>query len=71
MQPYEPPEGQLITLQLRLLLHAQAFLDSDCSPARSPRRMQPELLRERCVLSPAYATGRDRQLPLSLARPGL
>jgi uncharacterized protein (DUF885 family) len=29
MQPYEPVEGQLLTLQLRLLRAARAFLDPE------------------------------------------
>ena len=43
MQPYEPPEGQLLTLQLRLLRAARAFLDPELqsgavTPERRPTR---------------------------------
>lgn len=55
MQPYEPPEGQLIALQMRLQRAARAFLD----PMLNLGMMQPEdarrFITEEVVLSPAMA----------------
>jgi uncharacterized protein (DUF885 family) len=56
MQPYEPPEGQLLTLQLRLLRAARAFLDPELqSGAVTPERAY-EVLEKDVVLSHAFAT---------------
>ena len=56
MQPYEPPEGQLLTLQLRLLRAARAFLDPELqSGATTPARAY-EVLEKDVVLSHAFAT---------------
>jgi len=55
MQPYEPPEGQLCTLQLRLLRAARAFLDPELqSGAVTPERAY-EVLEKDVVLSHAFA----------------
>jgi len=55
MQPYEPPEGQLLTLQLRLLRAARAFLDPELqSGAITPQRAY-EVLEKEVVLSHAFA----------------
>jgi uncharacterized protein (DUF885 family) len=55
MQPYEPAEGQLLTLQLRLLRAARAFLDPELqSGAISPERAY-EVLEKDVVLSHAFA----------------
>ena len=55
MQPYEPPEGQLLTLQLRLLRAARAFLDPELqSGAITPQRAY-EVLENEVVLSHAFA----------------
>ena len=55
MQPYEPPEGQLCTLQLRLLRAARAFLDPELqSGALTPERAY-EVLEKDVVLSHAFA----------------
>jgi len=55
MQPYEPPEGQLLTLQLRLLRAARAFLDPELqSGAVTPERAY-EVLEKDVVLSHAFA----------------
>jgi hypothetical protein len=55
MQPYEPAEGQLITLQLRLLRAARAFLDPELqSGAVTPERVY-EVLEKDVVLSHAFA----------------
>lgn len=55
MQPYEPPEGQLITLQMRLQRAARAFVD----PMLNLGMMEPEdarqFLMNEVVLSPAMA----------------
>jgi dipeptidyl aminopeptidase/acylaminoacyl peptidase len=56
MQPYEPPEGQLLTLQLRLLRAARAFLDPELqSGVLTPERAY-EVLEKDVVLSHAFAT---------------
>jgi len=56
MQPYEPVEGQLLTLQLRLLRAARAFLDPELqSGAATPERAY-EVLEKDVVLSHAFAT---------------
>ena len=55
MQPYEPAEGQLVTLQLRLLRAARAFLDPELqSGAVTPARAY-EVLEKDVVLSHAFA----------------
>ncbi|HEY4448984.1 MAG TPA: DUF885 domain-containing protein, partial [Steroidobacteraceae bacterium] len=55
MQPYEPVEGQLLTLQLRLLRAARAFLDPELqSGAMTPERAY-EVLEKEVVLSHAFA----------------
>ncbi len=55
MQPYEPAEGQLLTLQLRLLRAARAFLDPELqSGAVTPERAY-EVLEQDVVLSHAFA----------------
>jgi hypothetical protein len=55
MQPYEPLDGQLITLQNRLLRAARAFLD----PMLNLGMIKPEevnaFLQKEVVLSPAFA----------------
>ena len=55
MQPYEPPEGQLCTLQLRLLRAARAFLDPELqSGAITPERAY-EVLEKDVLVSHAFA----------------
>jgi uncharacterized protein (DUF885 family) len=55
MQPYEPTEGQLLTLQLRLLRAARAFLDPELqSGAVTPERAY-EVLEKDVLLSHAFA----------------
>jgi len=55
LQPYEPVEGQLLTLQLRLLRAARAFLDPELqSGAVTPERAY-EVLEKDVVLSHAFA----------------
>jgi hypothetical protein len=55
MQPYEPAEGQLMTLDLRLLRAARAFLDPELqSGALTPERAY-EVLEKDVVLSHAFA----------------
>ena len=55
MQPYEPLQGQLLTLQLRLLRAARAFLDPELqSGAATPDRAY-EVLEKDVVLSHAFA----------------
>jgi uncharacterized protein (DUF885 family) len=56
MQPYEPAEGQLLTLQLRLLRAARAFLDPELqSGVVTPARAY-EVLEKDVMLSHAFAT---------------
>jgi uncharacterized protein (DUF885 family) len=55
MQPYEPADGQLLTLQLRLLRAARAFLDPELqSGAVTPERAY-QVLEQDVVLSHAFA----------------
>jgi uncharacterized protein (DUF885 family) len=55
MQPFEPVEGQLLTLQLRLLRAARAFLDPELqSAAVTPARAY-EVLEKDVLLSHAFA----------------
>jgi Bacterial protein of unknown function (DUF885) len=56
MQPYEPVEGQLLTLQLRLLRAARAFLDPELQSGASTREHAYEVLEKDVVLSHAFAT---------------
>jgi uncharacterized protein (DUF885 family) len=55
VQPYEPADGQLITLQLRLLRAARAFLDSELQSGKTTPQDATKLLENDVVLSPAYA----------------
>jgi uncharacterized protein (DUF885 family) len=55
MQPYEPAEGQLATLQLRLLDAARAFVDVELAAGKVTRQDVYRLLTEDVVLSPALA----------------
>ena len=56
LQPYQPVEGQLVTLQLRLLRAARAFLDPELqSGATTPERAH-EVLEKDVVVSHAFAT---------------
>ena len=55
MQPFEPAEGQLMTLDLRLLRAARAFLDPELqSGAVTPERAY-QVLEQDVVLSHAFA----------------
>jgi uncharacterized protein (DUF885 family) len=55
MQPYEPADGQLLTLQLRLLRAARAFLDPELqSGAVTPERAY-DILEQDVMLSHAFA----------------
>jgi hypothetical protein len=55
MQPYEPTEGQLMTLDLRMLRAARAFLDPELqSGAVTPERAY-EVLEKDVVISHAFA----------------
>lgn len=55
MQPYEPPEGQLITLQLRLLRAARAFLDPELQSGKISQARAYEVLEKDVMLSHAFA----------------
>jgi len=55
MQPYEPVEGQLLTLQLRLLRAARAFLDPELQSGAATPEHAYEVLEKDVVLSHAFA----------------
>jgi uncharacterized protein (DUF885 family) len=55
MQPYEPAEGQLITLQLRLLRAARAFLDPELQSGVSTPAHAYDVLEKDVKLSHAFA----------------
>jgi uncharacterized protein (DUF885 family) len=55
MQPYEPAEGQLCTLQLRLLRAARAFLDPELQSGAVTPAQAYEVLEKDVVLSHAFA----------------
>jgi uncharacterized protein (DUF885 family) len=56
MQPYEPLEGQLLTLQLRLLRAARAFLDPELQSGKTSPAKAYDVLERQVVLSHAFAT---------------
>jgi uncharacterized protein (DUF885 family) len=56
MQPYEPADGQLETLQLRLLRDARAFLDSELQAGTVTQADAYKVLENDVVLSHAFAT---------------
>jgi Bacterial protein of unknown function (DUF885) len=56
MQPYEPPEGQLLTLQLRLLRAARAFLDPELQSGAVTPEQAYSVLEKDVMLSHAFAT---------------
>jgi uncharacterized protein (DUF885 family) len=56
MQPYEPVDGQLLTLQLRLLRDARAFLDSELQAGKITPEQADKVLENDVVLSHAFAT---------------
>jgi uncharacterized protein (DUF885 family) len=55
MQPYEPAEGQLLTLQLRLLRAARAFLDPELQSGKATPERAYEVLEKDVMLSHAFA----------------
>jgi uncharacterized protein (DUF885 family) len=55
MQPYEPLEGQLLTLQLRLLRAARAFLDPELQSGKMTPAEAYDVLEKDVVLSHAFA----------------
>jgi uncharacterized protein (DUF885 family) len=55
MQPYEPPEGQLMTLQLRLLRAARAFLDPELQSGKVTPAQAYDVLEKDVMLSHAFA----------------
>src|SRR6202522_2997289 len=55
MQPYEPLEGQLLTLQLRLLRAARAFLDPELQSGKVTPEQAYAVLENDVVLSHAFA----------------
>jgi hypothetical protein len=56
LQPYEPAEGQLITLQNRLMRAARAFLDPELQFGKITREQAKQILLNDVVLSDAMAT---------------
>ena len=55
MQPYEPLEGQLITLQLRLQRAARAFIDPMLNLGMITPEAARQFLQQEVCLSPAFA----------------
>jgi uncharacterized protein (DUF885 family) len=55
MQPYEPTEGQLLTLQLRLLRAARAFLDPELQSGKITPEQAYAVLEKDVMLSHAFA----------------
>jgi uncharacterized protein (DUF885 family) len=55
MQPYEPVEGQLMTLQLRLLRAARAFLDPELQSGAVTQAQAYSVLENDVILSHAFA----------------
>ena len=55
MQPYEPLEGQLMTLQLRLLRAARAFLDPELQSGKVTSAQAFAVLEKDVMLSHAFA----------------
>jgi uncharacterized protein (DUF885 family) len=55
MQPYEPLEGQLLTLQLRLLRAARAFLDPELQSGKMTSAQAYDVLEKDVMLSRAFA----------------
>ncbi len=55
MQPYEPVDGQLITLQLRLLRAARAFLDPELQSGKVTPAQAYDVLEKDVMLSHAFA----------------
>jgi hypothetical protein len=55
MQPYEPADGQLLTLQLRLLRAARAFLDPELQSGKVTPDQAYAVLEKDVVLSHAFA----------------
>jgi uncharacterized protein (DUF885 family) len=55
MQPYEPPAGQLLTVQLRLLRAARAFLDPELQSGAVTPEQAYEVLEKDVLLSHAFA----------------
>jgi uncharacterized protein (DUF885 family) len=56
MEPYEPADGKLLTLQLRLLRAARAFLDSELESGKIKPEEAYKFLENDVVLSHAFAT---------------
>jgi hypothetical protein len=56
IEPYEPADGKLMTLQLRLLRAARAFLDPGLQSGKVTQAEAYKVLENDVVLSPAYAS---------------
>ena len=71
MMPYEPLDGQLFALQLRLLRAARAMLDPMLNLGlHRAANARTEVLTDEVVLSPAYGAAGNRPLHVPRARPG-
>jgi uncharacterized protein (DUF885 family) len=55
MQPYEPLEGQLMTVQLRLLRDARAFLDPELQSGKITPEQAYQVLEKDVGISHAFA----------------
>jgi uncharacterized protein (DUF885 family) len=56
MQPYEPVDGQLETLQLRMLRDARAFLDPELQSGKVTQEQAYKVLENDVAISHAFAT---------------
>ncbi|MGI8960593.1 MAG: DUF885 family protein, partial [Bryobacteraceae bacterium] len=56
MLPYMPDDGKLISLQLRLLRAARAFLDPELQEGKVTPQQALQLLQNEVVVSEAFAT---------------
>ena len=55
MKPYMPPEGQLVSLDLRLQRAARAFLDPELQAGKVTREEAKQVMEKDVCLSPAFA----------------
>jgi hypothetical protein len=55
MEPFEPPAGRLLTLQLRLLRAARAFIDPELQAGKITTTRAYEILEQDVLLSHAFA----------------
>ena len=69
IEPYMPPEGQLVSLDYRLLRAARAFLDPELQAGKIQPAGARRVLEEDVVQSPAFAEEELERYTYQLARP--